>query len=818
MKSQKLSTNKPIVFWHSDPVMPDETLVLSGADFSADSVVELALVGDNSKTKWTAVAPEQWSEISLKAVVPATWPKGVYACRVRNGENVSKTVFLNEPDVWWKQGEGGGDAALSGGWLRLFGKCLDIDGGAKVRLANGPELELEERGCFALRAKVPDGLPAGDYQVESSNGQGGAAGWRTSGTLVVKAPVPDTRPVFNVLENGADPTGMKDCTLAIVQALERAHGMKTGGIVYLPRGRYRVDGTLRSGTFMDSPLVLPENVSLRGEGASLTSLWWPTRENPLPMLIECRRGCSVEDLAIYSQGPRQVTITGDSDVTLKNLLIRANAYYMTYGPGTTHHGNRSPDNGGGPAISLWGGNNRVLNCDILVSSNVLDIRSGRGNVISGNTLRGSGTHALNFCSEMIYENNVFEGSCLSGGGNIALHFGGVISRHIYYANNRTRHLYTGDHECLTFDGHGGGYFGRVENVEGDCFMLADRFQRLEGKGAMRDMHGTAVYVIDGRGAGQYRFLSSYDADGHIVIDRPWDVEPDAISLIWIGGFNGRHIILGNTGEDVGTLVQLYPANCECLVVGNKGIRASNINSISASGSADINETEKITRMEVSWRNQFLDNEIIFGNAWGGGQTEVGRWLGGETSLLIHGPARRWIHRTDDVLHGYQSPEWVAAALGEDKLRDINIPPSRFQIVRRHIIRNNSSIRIRGCVADAVIEHCQIAHSRQGVRIDMEVQTDRPNDLGQVCDFCPEPSAEHPALTFLRPTGVLARRNHFENVEVPYSGSALGEAKVELDMKKGANHNLLNVCFHAECESRGLQRSRGSTSLGATVSK
>ena len=41
---------------------------------------------------------------------------------------------------------------------------------------------------------------------------------------------------------------MKDCTLAIVQAFERAHGMKGGGIVFLPRGRYRVDSILRSGT------------------------------------------------------------------------------------------------------------------------------------------------------------------------------------------------------------------------------------------------------------------------------------------------------------------------------------------------------------------------------------------------------------------------------------------------------------------------------------------------------------------------------------------------------------------------------------------
>jgi hypothetical protein len=771
----------PVVFWHSDPVMPDETVVLSGADFRATTEVDLALVVDGQEAKWTAVSPLQWSAVSLKAVVPADWPKGVYACRARDGRAVSKTVYLNAPDVWWKQGEGGVDAALSGGWLRLFGKCLDIDGKARARIADGPELKLEECGCFALRARLPADLPAGNYQVEVSNGKGGAAGWRGAGSVTVKTRVPDTRPILNVLDCGADPTGMKDCTVAIVQAFERAHGLKSGGIVFLPRGRYRVDGILRSGTWIDSPLILPENVTLRGEGASLTSLWWPTREKPLPTLIECRRGCSVEDLAIYAQGPLNIAITGDSNVTLKNLIIRANPYYMTSGPGGSHHGNRTPDKPGAQVISLWGDNNRVLNCDILGSNCVLDIRSGRGTVISGNTLRGAGTHALNFCSEMIYENNLFEGSHVSGGGNIALHFGGVISKHVYYAGNRTRNLYTGDHECLTFDGHGGAYFGHVKEVTGTRFTLVGKPQCREGKGTMSDMHDTAVYIVDGRGAGQYRFLSRYDAKGRITVDRPWDVEPDASSLIEIGGFNGRHLIIGNTGEDVGTLVQLYPTNCECFVVGNKGIRASNINCLSASGTyANVRDKRKITRMEVSWRNQFLDNEVVFGNAWGGGCTEVDRWLGGEATLQIHGCARRYtgVPGQEGCRTLYQDPEWVRIALGESKPRDINIAASRFHIVRRHIIRNNSSIRIRGCVADAVIEHCQIAHSRRGVRIDAEVQIDMPNHLGMLFDFFPEPSAEHPVLPFLRPTGVLARRNRFEDVEIPYSGTALDQSKIE----------------------------------------
>ncbi|MFZ4778371.1 MAG: glycosyl hydrolase family 28-related protein, partial [Terrimicrobiaceae bacterium] len=420
--AQKQNSQVPVIYWQSDPVMPDETVVLAGADFDAGCVVELSVVDGATDIEqgWTAVAPLQWSELSLKAVVPAGWAKGVYACRVRKGGSISKTVFLNAPDVWWKQGEGGVDSAISGSWLRVFGKCLDVDGGARVRLVGGPELELEERGGFALRAKLPSNLPAATYQVEVSNGSGGEDGWRSAGALAVAAAVPDTRPVFNVVDYGADPTGMKDCSMAFDAAIVYSHG-QGGGIIFVPRGRYRIDGIMRPGIFMaDSPLVLPENVSLRGEGAGLTSLWWPTREKPLSSLIECRSHSSVEDLAIYSQGPMNLVIIGDSQVTLKNLVIRANPYYMTTGPGGSHHGNRTPDKPGAQAISLVGENNRILGCDILCSSTVLDIRGGRGTVVSGNTIRGNGTHALNYCSEMIYENNHFEGSLMAGGGNIAL--------------------------------------------------------------------------------------------------------------------------------------------------------------------------------------------------------------------------------------------------------------------------------------------------------------------------------------------------------------------------------------------------------------
>ncbi|NLB68296.1 MAG: hypothetical protein GX804_01220 [Lentisphaerae bacterium] len=655
-KISKTPDNKPVVFWFSDPVMPDETVMLSGADFAADSIVEMAIADKEDQLDWVSLAPIQVSEVCMKAVVPSDWQAGIYACRVRTGKVASSTVFLNAPDVWWKQGEGGVDATFAGDWLRIFGKCLDIDGGARVRLAgDGPEIEVLERGGFALRVQLPADLQAGEYGVEIHNGTGGDGGWKSAGSLTVRAAQPDNRPIISILEHGADPTGMKDCTLAIVQAIERAHGLRGGGIVFVPRGRYRIDGILRSGTWIDSPLILPENVSLRGEGANLSSLWWPSRASgPLPTLIECRRRCEIEDLAIYAQGPLNIIITGDSEVTLRRLIIRANPFYMANGITGRHArtalpgGENARARGGGSMISLWGENNRVLDCDLLGPSNAFDIRTGRGTIVAGNVIRGTGGHMLNFCSEMIYESNTFEGSPFAGGNNIALHFGGFISRHIYYAHNTTRHLYGGDHECLTFDGHGGIFFGRVADVTGDSFMPVEIDPGRPYQGTGKNFAGMAVYIIDGRGVGQYRFARERKPDGKLILDRPWDVLPDSSSLIAVGGFNGRHIVLGNTGQDVGTLVQLYPANCECFVVGNRGIRANNINCLSSSGTfLHVKDWSQLSRMEVSWRNQMLDNEVLAGNAWGGGKPAVisGQNFGNAEAYAPETVARAFRHAT-----------------------------------------------------------------------------------------------------------------------------------------------------------------------------
>lgn len=73
--------------------------------------------------------------------------------------------------------------------------------------------------------------------------------------ISTKYETPDTVvSAFNVIDYGADPTGQKDCTSAIKDALIEA-GMAGGGTVWMPVGTYLVSGSFS----------IPKQVTLRGD-------------------------------------------------------------------------------------------------------------------------------------------------------------------------------------------------------------------------------------------------------------------------------------------------------------------------------------------------------------------------------------------------------------------------------------------------------------------------------------------------------------------------------------------------------------------------
>ena len=651
----------PQVIWVSEPVRPDETLMVMGEGFTSNSVVELGLPTDSAKPEvkeWTALRPIQASERSLKVVVPKAWPLNVWACRVREGRAVSSVGFLNEPEVWWWNGDGG-EFATPGGWLRVFGKSLNFGGKSAMRLRAGDgrsvELVPRESSCYELAFTLPSDTAPGDYALTVHNGLGGNAVWRSAGTVTVRSRAAWKSEVFNVKDFGPKPAE------ALVGALKAAE-TNGGGIVYFPRGRYPVKDTLK----------IPTNTVLRGEAMELVSLYWPDFEKPPAELIT-GADFGVEALSLYCQNHRNVI--ADTAVSkrlfLRHVRIRANAYFMVEEAGKEFRGHRSPASQKecGAAVLLRGTNFEITDCDLYASNYGVHIMKAKTGLIARNQIRYGGRgYSIENTERLIFEDNLVEGNNLLAIGNDLTTFWSNTCRHIYYARNRVRQMYGADREMMTLDAAGGAYFGTVAAVDGTRLTLAnDPVFRDYAPKPHTDWVGAAVQIMDGKGAGQYRFVTA-NSGREWQVDRPWTVPPDAASRISIAPFRGQNLFIGNTFEDGGAF-QLYAAAHDSIVAENKGTRMD--------GFFVCGLNPHGWGYQPSWYCQFLDNEILEGNGYG--------------------------HRGSSF-----------GTVSHDETKAYEGALVRGTIFRRNVLHNNASIVINGATEDTLVENCTVRNSDKGI--------------------------------------------------------------------------------------------------------
>lgn len=615
----------PVIFWASSPVSPDETLVLAGhaleASGTGDPIVELAVVGDGSSgapaggpnggpavdpagLDWQPQAVLQADAESLKCVVPAAWPRGIWACRVRMGEQVSKPILVNQPDPWWAQGNDGA-GLRPGGEIRVFGRCLADPGGeatasAVLRVADGSLIPLENVAAnrYTLAASIPPTAPHGEHDLFVHNGHGSQDGWRHAGRVTVAAPRAWKTEQFDVrdfVQPGSRPNEQ-----AIRAAIAKA-GENGGGIVFLPRGRYRIGGMLE----------LPPGVILRGEGMDLVSLAWPDFHEPPPALVRGTR-FGLEELAVYVQNHAAVVHAGPNadGPFIRNVRIRANCYFMTERPGVPFRGRTGPasNRDAGPAIEINGTDFLITGCDILASNFGLFLRNCSGGRVAGNTIRYGGRgYRIESSRELIFEDNTVEGADLAAIGNDIGTFWGNAATHIYFGHNQLRRMFGADRELMTLDAGGGAYRGGVAAAEGVRLELAaDPVFKDYAPRPHTNWAGAAAMIIAGRGVGQYRIVTAHKGRSW-EIDRPWIVAPDGTSVLTIVPYRGKNLFVGNTCEDGGPF-QLYGSAHESIVAENTGRRMSGffVWGLDPHGWG----------RQPSWYCQFLDNVIAEGNNWG----------------------------------------------------------------------------------------------------------------------------------------------------------------------------------------------------------
>ena len=699
----------PAIFWASDPVGPGEAMMVIGEDLGRAPSIEMVRISDGragqpsgSTFAWpsrgsTAVEALQPHAQSLKGIVPRSFDPGLFAVRIKTPDGVVERI-LNRPQLWWVQGEVG-VTATPGGWIRLFGKNLQWDQKLGLRKA---ELQLEgpcrrslkiEGDAQSVRAALPNDLPAGDYRVFLHSGAGGAAGWSDPLVLTIAQKEAWPQTVYNVTNFGAVADGIKDDTEAIRSALDAAE-KQGGGIVYLPRGRYA----------LSDALIIPRRTVLRGEREDAVALAWIDLPTPPFALVQGTNSFGVENLTLYANHHCHV-IAGDlgdkpdaGDVVLRHVRVRADAYRGH--PTVDEVDARLRESmkwstGGGDTVRLGGRNIEITDCDFYGTGRALFLSRVRGGRVSNNRFFNGrwGWYCISGSDGLIFENNQITGADLmSTGGGMNCLDGSRYSQNVYYAGNTLSMMHGWDREAMTSDAGGEAYSGKAAVVNGTTLELAGKTNWRNS-----DWKGAAVFVLDGRGAGQVRRVVS-QRDNTVTIDQPWDVAPDTTtSEFCVTMFQGHYMIIGNDFSDCGPM-QFYGTAVENIVLRNTGTRMSGFRG----------KGLWYHGYQPNWYCLFIDNVIAEGNYY------------------------HWSSASDSVLE-------VSGSQHAPYAGPLNIGT----VVRGNRLESNAHISIEGYTRDVIVEGNRVANAEQGLFISKRTTNvlERANTFENVRD----PLVDEPAL-------------------------------------------------------------------------
>ena len=773
----------PVIIWASDPVRSGETVVVRGDAFGRKAKVEVSVSGQGD---WKPAEILQQTERTLKFVLPKELPAGVVSYRIQVDGSFSEVRKLNAPQVWWIQGDQV-ESATPGGWIRLFGLKLGLKKGAKVILRNdgiSVPLRLIAVDDFNFQAEVPTGVSPGRYKVEFQNGES-----TDVGQIELVNTLGQKTKEYRVTDFGAVPgqpdaiqyyTGMKaadqvDSTESIQKALNAA-GKDGGGIVYFPRGIY----------VLSKGVEVPAGVILRGAGRGQTALSWvddqlprekedlvklmwgsllfkpiPDPQNAAhPYLIRGPGHFGVEDLAIYAVNHRAGilsdfpdTAPGAGHVKIHRVLMRLNRFINVQRTGR-HYADaeeaflrrwKDEPKGGANcqgAIHLSGPNLEVVDCDIYSSMSAM-IFNGASGVIARNRIAGTGrswTVMGRKTRKLIFEENL----CLDGGICLlnvhvtASHEGKLgdasnFSRELYCARNSIEDCYVLDRDGgFVSDFHSplGIYTGWAKQSEGTKATLASSMQ---GDDLSSKWAGAMVSVLDGKGAGQVRWMKSL-AGNEVVVDEPWQVPLDGSSFVSVSKTLYRGLFVHNLVADAGNTVSLWGGGVEMVVAGNRSERGGALNQITL-----CHGDQFIPGM----RAQFFDNVITEGINLGASYVfPRGSLIGTYTYTPLY---------FERVIQKNKGQPVTAP--------DYHGPLAVDQIFRRNRIESAGNFYAGGMVSNILFEMGEVKHSRIGVDI---------REMGGRWDD---------SILEGGPVDVLIRNNKMTDVTQPFSGDYLKDAKI-----------------------------------------
>lgn len=487
--------------WISSPLLPNETaLAMKVGPVTPSSALLCPLPSGACLT--TPCFNHTTS--GTKFLLPASEPLAAYEvslCVDMEAKNCSATRLpLNTPRVLWTQATPGGDTAVSGSTLRVFGHALAFDLAAKtcasaktplatpthvtavlVPMVTGQRnwtLAVTNASCWDLTTTVPVGVPAGSYRLKVFNGL--AWTWSDQDTLVVQVtaaepPWPST--IFNVAELG-------------IAGAMKAAANNSGGIIFFPQGRYTLTAALTLN-------AIPPRTVVTGVAKELVSLVWSDMEAPPPALVTGPAGHFVlQNVTLYVRYKFNTIVSdgGFDGVRVLNVRVRANPNQMLLGNSSQPFRNRTLPCGAfmaqGDAFVFTGrnfelgysdvyhGGQHLLNLDRSNAPNHTIKGAAYGHVHHNTFYYAVRSYHMESSQKIIFEHNTISGISLTSMGNDVTIFYGTFNEHLFFAHNVEKLMFGADHEMMTLDGGGGMYWGTLQSYSnGQVVLSADPVYR-----------------------------------------------------------------------------------------------------------------------------------------------------------------------------------------------------------------------------------------------------------------------------------------------------------------------------------------------------
>lgn len=657
-----------------------------------------------SEPQWNALSSKkvdilQISGESIKFMIPCEMKDGVYAVKLsykESSQEKEKIVYINTPQQQWVQGDEG-KIATPGGWLRIQGSNLAYDSSSKVKVVL-ENTETQKRislsdceiiNSYSVQAKLTEKLSHGTYNVYLYNGFGSKTSWSNPCRITVGDSPKKSWPteVFNVKDFGAIGDSKTIDNAAVLEALQAAK-KNGGGIVYFPQGRYRL--TIGG-------INIPENTILQGESSETTQVYWSPFDWELGKLPDYMLS-GLQNFAIEN-----ITFCGSRIGTFLTSGVQSFAYQyaklLGKKVGETYDYKNVYINNCKFYFNATAENSIVKYLDkysgILEEINHEFIQKIYGFKLSGSNIQMKNNDMYFSCYPLesdlnysILRNNVFDASDYShlvalGGekfifednsiqGSIAM----VRSENAYVADCTIENNWGGDREGFTTDG-GGSYNSSSAQQSEDGLTLT----LPEADMKDNEFSEWGIFVISGKGAGQYRTIVS-NTKNTVKIESPFIDGLDETSFLSISKIRNNMFFINNKLSDVGSF-QYYGTMTNAIMDGTEMARAESINAWARFVYG--------TYMP-NWYCSFINNKLSQGNVFsyfGYDNATNKNYI--YSSLKITGAADKasinigTLIRNNDLKDGWHI--WIAPQAGTDSIQDMVIQGNHIAGSKSGIVLN-----------------------------------------------------------------------------------------------------------------------------------